>query len=206
MKKGLFTSALVLPLVAMGLGTGAPVLADTVDVEPAKGQAQVADQKTSKATVTVKPGKLQLISVPNLKFNSVTVKNLATQQNTKTSLSGRDAPKVELEDFRGDKQGWELRAQLGDLKLKDNTKLSNTKIHMHLDNQSGKDLNMPNMLKGGVVLDAGGYAESLLKTNKTNGFGAAKYLVDAEMNIGKQEKATAGDYSGTITWSLFATR
>lgn len=148
-------------------------------------------------------GKLKLIQVPDLNFKSVTVKQLATQAETKTDLNNRMGATVQLEDFRGTDSGWKLRASLSDLAQKNGTKLSNTNIRMTLTNKNNNH-DMPGMLGGGVKLNAGsGHTETLLKTtNRAHGFGEGKYLVDAKMNIGKQAKAAAGDYSGTITWSL----
>lgn len=204
MKKGLFTSALVLPLVAMGLGSGATVLAaDTEEFRPTPEVSEIT--KKSNATVKVKAGALELTKVPHLNFKAVTVKSIADNENTPTGLNHRGVSQLVLGDYRGNNAlGWKLSAKLSDLTTRGD-KLD--KAHVALKLTPQRNTTMPGH-RGDATLVAGSRESTpLVATDKDHkGKGTGVYNTDATLHIGQQMDVSAGDYSGTVTWTLASTR
>ncbi|WP_054664065.1 WxL domain-containing protein [Lacticaseibacillus camelliae] len=199
MKKGLLASALVLPILAMGMGSGTGVLAAETT-----GPSNPEITKTSKASVVVTPGKLELVAVPDLNFTKVSVSDIATKPYTDSRLASTRFSRVLLNDFRGDSKGWKLSAKLGNLNSGKN-KINSAQMMLTLGQTGNKT--MPGQLGGYTWLRAGGNSATLLATSdKSSGSGLGNYKINTtDLRIDQQEDIQAGAYTGTMTWTLAST-
>lgn len=202
MKKGLLASALVLPILATGMVSGTGVLA-----AEATGPSTPKIEKKSKASIEVTPGKLELVTVPNLNFTKVSVSDIATEEYTDSRLASRDA-RVILNDFRGDSKGWTLSAKLGNLTSgRTNNKINRAQMMMTMSQSGNKT--MPGQIGDHAWLTAGGNSEMLLEAtaDKSSGSGVGNYSINTtDLRIYQQEDIQAGSYSGTVTWTLSSAR
>lgn len=192
------------------------------------GQVLAADKtKTSVAEINLTPGDLTLDTVPDLNFGQIPIASILSGPATKTLENNKvpqgpvktpvpDDPnqkgELSVTDTRGTNAGWQLTAQLGELKETTGKKLSGTMTlqgaNMTTDNSSIDVTLNPTVAK---TLTIEGPAVDIWRaaaadgTSTGQGQGVNKVEVKdnkTSLTLDQNSSATAGQYQAAITWTL----
>ncbi|WP_179394858.1 WxL domain-containing protein [Lacticaseibacillus absianus] len=198
MKKGLLASLLVIPTVAMSMGTGVGVSAD-VETPDLKETA------LSKTEINVNSDSLSLTEVPTFTFRDVSVKELVTNLTTVVKLAGQEDQMVRVEDFRGDSRSWKLTADVSSIVNREGHQLHG-QMNLKLKRANATDDWGEGQLTGGAIIPIGrGVSADVLDPGKNGFSGAGKnyYTVtETTLDVAGRRDIQAGKYSGRVTWTL----
>lgn len=196
---------------------------------PAGSAFAANDTKTSVAEVNILPGDITLDKVPDLHFGSINIGQITAgnvdqklDNNTidatgpvkdgTNAMDGNADGELTVSDNRGTSAGWNLTAQLGEMKevggktLKGSLTLKTADVTT--DNPT---LNAVNPTAG-TDLTIGGSSVPVWKADAlatgTNGQGQGKNTAmlkqgsDTVLHLTKDPTASAGRYQAAITWTL----
>lgn len=210
-------------VIAALLTTGAPAVVSAENVGPGNAESSLsttpsaefslkADDTTSTAEadttaqVDILAGNLSLKAVPNLNFGQKTVQEFIDGQNTfglndaaitgeKPGYDGNSNKLIQVEDYRGSNNGWNLTASLDNftgpvkitptgLSLKGNIDGTNLKGTFDIQNIVGS---------GTTVIDA---------TAATGAGSTTATLSDATLTLPENKAPKAGTYQAKVVWTL----
>lgn len=164
---------------------------------------------------------LSLVKVPDLKFKSVSVEQLATGQQTLPLTSntvtdkpvknepagnasdGNDQGLLNITDYRGTGAGWKLEAQAGELKNANGQKLGGSILLTGVAKTDETDNNSTAISQAELVLEGSGVQVWNAASGKGQGRNTGVFTsADTVLKLSQNTAAYGGKYQTAITWTL----
>ncbi|EPC11816.1 WxL domain-containing protein [Lacticaseibacillus paracasei] len=164
---------------------------------------------------------LSLVKVPDLKFKSVSVEQLATGQQTLplTSNAVTDKPVknepagnasdgnnqglLNITDYRGTGAGWKLEAQAGELKNAAGQKLAGSLLLAGVAKTDETDNNPTAISQAELVLEGSGVQVWNAASGQGQGRNTGVFTsADTVLKLSQNTAAYGGKYQTAITWTL----
>ena len=173
-------------------------------------QAQTVKAADTDYNVNVTGGGINLTQTPpDITFPSISVSNLATASDLLTATS--DPGKIRVEDFRGTGTGWTLSATVSALKAGEH-ELANSNIEFSgandpqatlMSNPDSATVSETSPIYSPQALTTGQLTPIWTATASEPGMGVNQVsLTSINLSLIAQNNVFAGDYHGTITWTL----
>ena len=182
------------------------MLALLVTIIPQTAYAADPENKETVATVTFKPGELELLTVPEFDFGEHAI-SATTQAYPSTDA---DTP-IEISDLRGSNEGWDLNVSLTPFTLADGTTESIQGSYIEINNAVVSAVNntvgvKPTVDEEGIHIDSDSSETSIFKAVNSGG-GVWQMTWDAEDATLTVLPGTVrtGENEATLTWSFQAT-
>ena len=164
---------------------------------------------------------LSLVKVPDLKFKSVSVEQLATGQqtlpltsNTVTDKPVKNEPAgnasdgnnqglLNITDYRGTGAGWKLEAQAGELKNAAGQKLAGSLLLAGVAKTDETDNNPTAISQAELVLEGSGVQVWNAASGQVQGRNTGVFTsADTVLKLSQNTAAYGGKYQTAITWTL----
>ncbi|UWP77180.1 WxL domain-containing protein [Lacticaseibacillus paracasei] len=164
---------------------------------------------------------LSLVKVPDLKFKSVSVEQLATGQqtlpltsNTVTDKPVKNEPAgnasdgnnqglLNITDYRGTGAGWKLEAQAGELKNAAGQKLAGSLLLAGVAKTDETDNNPTAISQAELVLEGSGVQVWNTASGQGQGRNTGVFTsADTVLKLSQNTAAYGGKYQTAITWTL----
>lgn len=191
-------------IAGLGLAVFAGMQAQTVKA----ADDDVVGSKTTNFDIDLTGGTIELTDAPaSLSFNNPSISDLAQADQKLQSQTG-EIGNITIEDYRGTGSGWTLSAELSPLgttpRLLKTTglEISGSRINSY-DVVSGPDIDNLTPPYFSKTLATSTPENFWMTNNNQTGMGKNQlHLESASLTLPAQNGVLAGNYSGTITWTL----
>lgn len=187
-------------------------------------QAQFSENATATSTaeLAINPGTLTLDAVPDLRFSSTNINQIATGETTldlldgnitknSTAFDGNSSHQLQVSDLRGNSGDWKLTAQLSEFRSASGETLPGVIMLLNVTTgQGATHSTTPAIITPNTMIFANSSASIVARGNDTTGKGINNYTLNTsgtktQLIIPKTSNAKAKTYQADITWVLSTT-